>query len=358
MSPLSSNAIDELCLKVDRRWKAIDAAKKDADTGIQRIANILADHRLVSSDTSFVVFGSLARGEWTVNSDVDWTLLVDGEANPDHLKVSQQIKSRFIQAKLNEPGSTETFGKLAFSHELIHQIGGEGDSNKNTTRRILLLLESRAIGNPDAYDRVVKNVLNRYLDNDISFLSRSGQHYKVPRFLLNDIVRYWRTMCVDYASKHRERQGEKWALRNAKLRLSRKLIFASGLLTCFNCYLKPPPEFKNNLFDLPEHMEPLLLHLKAHVRLTPLEILADALVSFAKPETAIQIFDAYDRFLTMMNDGEIRKHLDSLQAKDAHSDKVFNEIETISNKFQNGLNRLFFEENADIAELTKKYGMF
>jgi hypothetical protein len=221
----------------------------------------------------------------------------------------------------------------------------------------LLLLESRAIGNPDAYDRVIKNILGRYLDDDISFLSRSGREYKVPRFLLNDIVRYWRTMCVDYATKHRERQGEKWAVRNAKLRLSRKLIFASGILLCFNCYLKPPPEY-TQLFDVPDHLEPLLQHLRSYVRLTPLEILAEALTSFGEIATAVQVFDSYDRFLKLMNDGEKRKHLAQLKAKDAATDTVFEEVREISRSFQEALIRFFLDENEKLAQLTRKYGIF
>jgi hypothetical protein len=352
-----TSAVDSLSEKVGKRWPAIDAARKGAATELDRIAAILGDHRLIPSDTSFVVFGSLARREWTVGSDVDWTLLVDGQADPNHLKVAQTIASRFVQAKLQAPGPTATFGGLAFSHEIIHQIGGEEDTNKNMTRRILLLLESTSVGSPDAYDRVTSSVINRYLDNDISFLSRSGQRYKVPRFLLNDIVRYWRTMCVDYATKHRERQGEKWALRNAKLRLSRKLIFASGLLLCFNCFLKPPLGI-GSLFEVPGHLEPLAAHLRGYVRTTPLDILADATASFAKLETTLLIFDAYDQFLAMMNDGEVRTHLGSLKPAEVQKDHVFAEIARISERFQDGLNRLFLDDNQQLAELTRKYGIF
>ncbi|HMG69176.1 MAG TPA: nucleotidyltransferase domain-containing protein [Chitinophagaceae bacterium] len=34
--------------------------------------------RLFSSDVDLVVFGSIARNECTIGSDVDWTLLIDG----------------------------------------------------------------------------------------------------------------------------------------------------------------------------------------------------------------------------------------------------------------------------------------
>ena len=34
--------------------------------------------KYTSEDTSLVVFGSLARQEWTSASDLDWTYLIDG----------------------------------------------------------------------------------------------------------------------------------------------------------------------------------------------------------------------------------------------------------------------------------------
>ena len=38
--------------------------------------------KYASEDTSLVVFGSLARGEWTSKSDLDWTYLIDGGPIP------------------------------------------------------------------------------------------------------------------------------------------------------------------------------------------------------------------------------------------------------------------------------------
>ena len=196
--------------------------------------------RYTSDDTSLVVFGSLGRDEWTSSSDLDWTFLIDGGANSDHLLIAQDIQKVLEKANFQKPGPTGTFGNMAFSHDIIHQIGGQDDTNKNTTQRILLLLESCAIGErSDAYERVIRGVINRYLEEDNHLLTHDGKRNRVPRFLLNDIVRFWRTMAVDFASKQRDRAGKGWGLRNAKLRMSRKLIFASGLLVCFSSNLDP-----------------------------------------------------------------------------------------------------------------------
>ncbi len=354
------SSVEKLAEKLKVRWPAIARAKQEAEQTREKVREILVTHRMVPADASFVVFGSLARDELNVNSDVDWTLLIDGQANPEHLKVAQRIAARLEDAKLAEPGPTRTFGTLAFSHDIIHHIGGEDDLNSNTTRRVLLLLESKAIGDDEAYKRVVANVLNRYLDDDISFLSRGGAKYKVPRFLLNDIVRYWRTMCVDYASKHRERMGQGWALRNAKLRLSRKLIFASGLLSAYSCYLEDPPALSGNLFDLSASgsMEPLLAHLQRQVARTPLEIIAEALDKYATESTARKLMDSYDAFLAMLSDGEVRSRLKVLGSRDAARDADFERIRELSATFQDSLTALFFDDHEKLAELTRKYGLF
>jgi hypothetical protein len=67
-----------------------------------------------------------------------------------------------------------------------------------------LLLESAPVGRRDAFDRVLDSVLSRYILEDARFLQESAQ-FHVPRFLLNDFARYWRTMAVDFAYKRRTR---------------------------------------------------------------------------------------------------------------------------------------------------------
>lgn len=314
-----------------------------------------------SEDTSVVVFGSLARGEWTSGSDLDWTYLIDGGANSDHLLIAQRIQ-RLLEDNAEEfqpPGPTGTFGNMAFSHDIIHQIGGQNDTNKNTTQRILLLLESSAIGRrTDAYDRVIRAVINRYLEEDNRhLLTHDLKKYRVPRFLLNDIVRFWRTMAVDFASKQRDRGGKGWGLRNAKLRMSRKLIFASGLLVCFSANLDPELQEKISTDESDIKLR-LINHIRDYVRLTPLDILKRSMKQYAVPQSIEkELFGAYAEFLKVLNDDESREALKNLRANDSRSDPTFGQIRKISAAFEHALDHIFFE-NKQIAPLTRKYGVF
>jgi Nucleotidyltransferase domain len=316
--------------------------------------------KYASEDTSLVVFGSLARGEWTSASDLDWTYLIDGQANSDHLRIAQKMRNVFQEnrEKFRPPGQTGTFGNMAFSHDIIHQIGGQNDTNKNTTQRILLLLESTTIGkNTQAYERIIRAVIDRYLEEDNHLLVEDETRYRVPRFLLNDIVRFWRTMAVDFASKQRDRAGEGWGLRNAKLRMSRKLIFASGLLVCFGCSLDP--ELQSKLSGEKRDMKfDLVNYLREQVKLTPLEILANAIKQYGVPKSlGEELFGAYSEFLTILDDENSREELDKLRAGESRKDPTFKSVRRVSEAFERALDLLFFE-NPKLAPLTRKYGVF
>jgi predicted nucleotidyltransferase len=316
--------------------------------------------KYTSEDTSLVVFGSLARGEWTSASDLDWTYLIDGQANSDHLVIAQKM-GRVLQEnedKFRPPGQTGTFGNMAFSHDIIHQIGGQNDTNKNTTQRILLLLESTTIGKgTQAYERIIRAVINRYLEEDNHLLVEDETRYRVPRFLLNDIVRFWRTMAVDFASKQRDRAGQGWGLRNAKLRMSRKLIFASGLLVCFGCSLDP--ELQKKLSAEKRDMKlDLVNYVRDQIKLTPLEILANTIKQYGVPNSlGEELFRAYAEFLTILDDKKSRDELENLRAADSRTDPTFKRIRKVSRVFERALDLLFFE-NPKLAPLTRKYGVF
>ena len=207
-------------------WTSIQKARADTRLRRSELEDLFLPRN--SPDTSLVVFGSVARGEVTSGSDLDWILLIDGQSAPEHKEQELDIERCLTAAKFIEPGRSGVFGKMVGSHDLVHNIGGEDDLNSNTTRRVLLLLESIPIGTSEAYDRVKRQIVRRYLEDDRGLTHGSGD-IRIPRFLLNDLTRYWRTITVDFVYKQRAVNDKKWALRNAKLRMSLKLIFAAKL---------------------------------------------------------------------------------------------------------------------------------
>ena len=74
-------------------------------------------------------------------------------------------------------------------------------------------------------------------------------------------------------------------------------------------------------------------------------------------DIAVQLFSAYDEFLGMMSDRTKREHLKSLRAEESRSDQLFGEVRALSERFQEALNRIFFESPA-LADQTRKYGVF
>lgn len=352
----TSTILPALQAKADRAWPHLLEARRRSAATYADLQELLHDQD--PSDTSIVVFGSLARGEYTSGSDLDWTLLIDGQADEEHFTQVREI-SRILQEKeYQEPGPTGVFGNFAFSHPILHQIGGQDDTNKNTTQRILLLLESLAIGKREAHERVLNLVLSRYIEDDRGIKHGSNREFLVPQVLLNDIVRYWRTVTVDFVSKQRERASG-WALRNAKLRMSRKLIFVSGLLTCFGFVLFGQDE---QLTDTRGRALPpaLVRVLRERIRRTPLENLAEALLRPAvKPETAQILFDAYDAFVAILADDEKRRKLKGFPLDDdLGKEPLFRDVSRLGRQFQEGLDRLFFGEDDILFKLIKRYGVF
>jgi predicted nucleotidyltransferase len=359
---IAKNPIDVLAEKVGSEWHNLAKARAFTQKYRLELREKLAG--LDTEDTSVVVFGSLARDEATSKSDVDWTLLVDGMADPQHLNVAHEISGRLAKIQAKPPGREGTFGNLAFSHEILHWIGGEDDSNANTTRRMLLLLESQPVGRAEAWNRVLNNVLSRYLTEDRGLWEKSKDR-GVPLFLLNDIARYWRIVVVDFAYKQRTRANRGYALRSIKLGLSRKLIYASGLLACFSCHFDFPDEHWGTL-STSRNPQLLIEHLRAIFRKTPLEVLATMLVRYdSLLEPVKRLFDAYDLFVGLMaEEGPVldgkspREHLEELEVANLETDPVYGKAREIRREFGRALAEVFLDPKSELYNATIRYGVF
>jgi hypothetical protein len=176
---------------------------------------------------------------------------------------------------------------------------------------------------------------------------------------LNDFARYWWTMAVDFAYKQRTRFGPGAAIRNIKLRMSRKMTYVSGLLTCFGCHLKI-----GDLIARPEcpaegAEAECITCLGRRLRRDPLEILAEALLQFDHLQhPGRELLTAYDGFLGILSDSRKRRRLEELSEDQYEKDEHFQEARRLSHKFRDGLLEVFLDERCGLCELTKNYAIF
>jgi predicted nucleotidyltransferase len=348
-----------LSRRLGRSWSNIEESREFSDLKLAELKEVLLESD--SQDTSIVVSGSLGRGEFTPESDIDWYLLVDGTADPHHhdlfLDAEKKIKSFWPK----DVGREGTFQTIVSSHDLIHNIGGEDDTNNNLTRRLLLLLESTPVGSRMVHERVVRNMLKRYLKGDHGFErvspdSNSPRDH-IPHFLLNDIARLWRTMAVDFAYKLRRRSGEKWAIRNIKLRMSRKLLYVAGLLACFRCQLDLGQDGLESVLREEGVSPDLLDFIDSIFSEKPLDIIATfAFDRKHLDDVSERLFGAYDEFLGILRNDKLRKHLEDLP-EGSEDDDVYQKARGMSHRFRDALQELFFD-NEPLDRLTRRYGVF
>lgn len=337
-------------------WLAIRQARMRTHDTVRQLKDALKECE--DNNCSVIVTGSLGRGEATDGSDADWVLLVDGPADPGHAKMAKDVAAKIKTIVNKDVGRTGTFGNIVASHDLVHYIAGTRDTNENLTRRILLLSESRALTNSAVRERVIGLVLDRYVRHDRSVRRREAKHYnQVPHFLLNDVVRYWRTMASDYASKMWERSREGWGTRNIKLRFSRKLLFIWGLFASFAGRLFNPSDAA--VEDEDEFLATLTTLIKTQTEITPLDLLAVvASHESVQKNTAREVFSAYDKFLSVLSDPAQRDHLEKLPFENATTDELYNFLRDESDKFRSGINAIFFDEHTELKSLIREYGVF
>jgi predicted nucleotidyltransferase len=347
----------DLSRRLGVQWPNIEAARSLSVETLEQLRCAFADSD--SDDTSIVVLGSLAREEFTPSSDIDWNLLVDGIADPHHRDLFLDAQRKIKEIATKTVGREGTFDAFVSSHDLIHRIGGEDDTNRNLTRRLLLLLESTPVGRSIAHERVVKNILKRYLLEDRSFWrGRTVHGHHIPHFLLNDIARFWRTMAVDFAYKLRARSGDGWAIRNIKLRMSRKLLYVSGLVACFRCHLIFPDEGRESVFADEDLRLEVVDVVDVIFSAKPLDIIATFGIGHVHLYTTLsQLFGAYDEFLGILRDESLRRHLETLAEGSGDHDPIYQQARSMSHRFRDAVLAMLFDEQSELGLLTRLYGV-
>ncbi len=301
------------------QFRHITAARTETERRlVERRSQIAAVQ--VDEDAAVVLMGSWGRREVTSESDDDFMVLLAGPPREDAWPSIEEVAGALGGPP---PGPEEIFGRHVLLHELRERIGRDEDTNTNLTRRILLMLESVAICGDEVHADARRALIAGYLEANV-------KDHRPPRFLLNDVVRYWRTIAVDFESKMRARKGEGWGLRNAKLRLSRKALFAGGLLPVLECYRHPAAD--------------MLGYLDERMSVPPLDRLADAFVDRGAIDAGVRALSAYDEFLAILDDGHKRRELRELGMAEARESSLFARIAELGKEFEAGLLALLFDD--------------
>lgn len=329
MNLAAGEALFELQRQTGAQFPNLAAARARTATELDVRRAAVRGIRLPEA-SALCLMGSWGRHEVVDGSDDDWLLLVQDET-VDVARVAEVARALAV-----EPGVEGVFGKAASTRNLIERIGLDRDDNTNLTRRILLLLESQALTGEPVYDQVRRELIGGYVNEWVGDRT-------VPRFFLNDIVRYWRTICVDFAGKERERGGSGWGLRNAKLRNSRKVLFASGLLPLLLCESFARADMAHFLFE--QFSAPAT------------DRIAFAFLVAGAADSGARALGAYDQFLGIIGDAERRAELKGLRREDAKRSATFMDARRSGEQLQDALLALLFE-TPRFTQVARAYSVF
>jgi hypothetical protein len=325
------SGVAALAARTGEAFAPIVAARRRTADGLELRRERLADLPMDPGAT-VVLLGSWGRHEVTRASDDDAIVLFTGDAaagRPTAAEVAERLGGP-------GPGREGLFGDVAHLRDLTERIGLDADTNTNLTRRMLFLLESVPVAGEAAHRAAREALIATYL-------AAHERDYRPPRFLLNDLVRYWRTIAVDFEGKQRAREGEGWGLRHAKLRFSRKVLFAGGLLPVLECAAMPAGEMPG--------------FLAARLSEPPLDRIARAFLEHGMADAGARALRAYGAFLAMLDDPEARGHLESLSEAEADDSPLFARVRELGEDLQAGLLSLLFEDY-ELERLVRDYLIF
>ena len=191
---------------------------------------VSATSHIELSDLAIFTVGSYGRLEASNHSDID-LFFVRGPGNPrvDRRTNELRLFGRLIDvvAELGFPvlSNDARYLQSHSSRKVLKHMGSAVDDSRNYfTTRMLLLLESRCIQGDASYAQLIDEILWAYYRD-----FPTHQEDFRPWYLLNDIMRYWNTLLVNYENKRNRRPSDgdlRPRVRNFKLKFSR-------LTTCF-----------------------------------------------------------------------------------------------------------------------------
>ena len=204
------------CFDALQSHAALAERNRQSRARIDRVREALNESAIVR-EQPLAIFcaGSLARMESGTNSDLDLFVTAadpggGGELRKRLIQITLFSELMAINIRLGFPpfSNDGEYLKVYFMEDLTSRTGSPRDDSENLfTTRMLLMLESQPIAHEHIYREHLRTILTLY------YRDRTAAIPFRPLFLLNDLLRYWRTMCLNYEER---RHDVDWPFRKKK----------------------------------------------------------------------------------------------------------------------------------------------
>jgi hypothetical protein len=281
-----------------QRYSALSANWAFTKGKVAEIKAALNAGNLPNAVVTLAVAGSLGRMDAADVSDCDLLVVLSDDGLKD-AQAAQGLYDRVWEVlkplQLTPPKPTGTFSQPTSIEQLCDKknIGAASEDMGSFAKRLLLLLETQPVYQPDGYEKVLAAVVKSYADGYVATDPR-----KEWGFLINDLIRYFRSLCVNYQWDFENEHG-KWPLRNIKLRHSRLIMYGGLLMLLGECSRERVDKVG---------------WLKQRLTLTPLERIA-WVYSANQDTNFFRLAGFYDTFLGMLSKPEVRNELNGEQVQ-------------------------------------------
>ena len=273
------------CPTIESAWHATRQLLSDA--------MVLLERRLQETTVRTVaVSGSLGRMEKTAHSDLDLIVVLEDDAagcdvlaEAAYVQVRQSLQSLGLCA----PREDGIFARPSSQATLCDPLrrGTIAEDPEVFGKRIQWLLDCQPIYGFAAYDRLFDAVLDWY-----AVVTGDPLRDEPAGYLINDLLRYFRAICVDCQWRGRDDPGS-WRLRNLKL-LHTRLVSCGALLVSLGASTRAGQKED---------------WLRRQLRFTPLERLARVFQLHDQGGALSRILERYERFLDFYGNPSLRAEL-------------------------------------------------
>lgn len=273
---------------------------------LTQMRQYLSDLSTASEVFAVAVSGSLGRFEGMSHSDCDLIVVVSDAISNDAVRcqqIMQQVWQLLEPLELPLPKAGGIYAKPTSPEQICDHatLGLVADDKNIFGKRMQILLDARPVYQTDNFNSLVQQLLHRYAAGFLIYDQRKEWVY-----LLNDLIRYFRSYCAWHQFDLSYDAVDSWYMRNAKLNHSRLMMFAALILLLGEC----SKERRDKIGWLNDH-----------IPLTPMQRI-EKVYALNNDDNFAVLLDAYESFMQCMSSSQFRASL--IDARPASFDELAN----------------------------------